>query len=91
MNSIDIFCNQIDKIDNQTDAESLAFNYLPFARVNVDLFGFVGLKNKKDMKVRIGRVGSRWKVISSPFASLVEKDNSAPKDHLEMLFPNKDR
>ena len=90
MNSIDIFCNQIDGIDNQTDAESLAFNYLPFAKVDVDSLGFLGLKNKNKMKIRIGIVGGGWKVISSPFASLVEKDNSAPKDHLEMLFPNKD-
>jgi hypothetical protein len=85
MNTIDIFCNQVDGIDNQTDAQSLAFQYLPFLTVSVDGLGFLELKNKNNLRVRLGLVGKRWRVMSTPFRSLVERDNSNPKEHLNML------
>ena len=86
MNTIDIFCNQVDKIDNQTDAQSLVFRYLPFLNASVDELGFLELTNKSNLSVRLGLVGSRWRVMSTPFRSLVEKDNSNPREHLNMLL-----
>tara|TARA_R110000824_G_scaffold148920_4_gene318902 strand:- start:2504 stop:2776 length:273 start_codon:yes stop_codon:yes gene_type:complete len=88
MNVVDIFCNQLELIDNQTDAESLAFHYLPTDAVWVDELGFVCIQNEKTRGcVRIGlKKDDSWCAISTPFSDLVEKHSVPIREHLKRLF-----
>ena len=67
MDVVDIFCNQLELIDNQTDAESLAFHYLPTSEVWVDELGFVCIQNESTKGcVRIGlKKDDSWCTIST--------------------------
>ena len=86
------FCHVLHEIDNQTDAESLFYQYLPEVDIRCDMFGFLNIALKgestdwKDHTVRIGMIDEKWVVISSPFASLVEKENSKVENHLTKLL-----
>jgi len=88
MTAVEIFCNQLKMIDNQTDAESTAYHYLPTESVWVDDLGFVCIQNKETRQhVRLGlRDDGSWCTISTPFADLVEKEGVPIQRHLERLF-----
>ena len=88
MNVVKIFCNQLESVDNQTDAESLAFHYLPTDAVWVDELGFVCIQNEKTRHyVRIGlKSDDTWCTISTPFPDLVERSDTPISKHLERLF-----
>ena len=92
MTRVDGFCYLIQEIDNQTDAESLIFSTFPEFDVECDMFGFLCIARKgkstkwSDFVVRIGMVKDKWLVISSPFADLVEKENSSVRKHIKRLL-----
>ena len=88
MNVVKIFCNQLESVDSQTDAEGLAFHYLPTDAVWVDELGFVCIQNEKTKRcVRIGlKSNDTWCTISTPFSDLIERSDTPISKHLERLF-----